>query len=325
MKGTKIILGIVMIVLGIALIVGILAATGFDFKELGNAKPVTREHKITDKFNKISIETDTADVVFVKSGGSEARIVCEEDERVEHTVLVEDGTLKITAHSERSWLDWIGFGMEDMKVTLYLPVVQYGSVTVKTSTGDVKIPKDLSAGRIQIRTNTGDVDCQASAVRSLAEEMDLIRIETDTGDIRINDVSASQLYLKTDTGLTQAEKADIEGYVEITTDTGRIELTDLNGGEMEMKSDTGKVALQNVIMTGHMGIKTSTGDVKFEGCDASEIVVQTSTGDVTGTLLTGKTFDTDTSTGKVRVPKTTGGDCRIRTSTGDIEIEISGH
>ena len=324
MKLSKIVLGIVMVVLGIALIAGILAAVGFDFKALGNAKPVTNEYKLKDKFSNISIETETADVVFVKSGESQTRIVCEEDEKVLHTVKVENGTLKITVQDNKSWFDWLGFSAEDMKLTLYLPAVQYESVNIRTHTGDVELPKDFTAGLLQIRTNTGDVDCQASAARSLAKEMDQLKIETDTGDIKMKDVSASQLYLATDTGRMEVEKAAIEGYVEIKTDTGRVELTDFTGGEMELKSDTGRVTLKNVILAGHMGIKTSTGDVKFEGCDASTIVVQTSTGDVTGTLLTGKTFDTETSTGKVSVPKTTGGECRIKTSTGDIEIEVPG-
>lgn len=60
----------------------------------------------------------------------------------------------------------------------------------------------------------------------------------------------------------------------------------------------------------------------FIGCDAAEIYVKTSTGDVTGSLLSGKSFVTDTSTGEVNVPASSGGKCEIKTSTGNIKISV---
>ena len=61
----------------------------------------------------------------------------------------------------------------------------------------------------------------------------------------------------------------------------------------------------------------------MEKSDAATLSIKTDTGDVTGTLLTEKTFDAKASTGDVDVPKTTaGGVCKIRTDTGDICINI---
>ena len=64
-------------------------------------------------------------------------------------------------------------------------------------------------------------------------------------------------------------------------------------------------------------------NLSFRDSIAIKYAVQT-TGDVTGTLLTEKTFSTDTSTGDVSVPNpSSGGKCEIKTSTGDITISIS--
>ena len=88
-------------------------------------------------------------------------------------------------------------------------------------------------------------------------------------------------------------------------------------------SVTGKVELKNVIATQSFNIHNGTGDVEFEGCDAGDIFVNVSTGDITGTLISGKSFITSTNTGRIDVPNNlTGGRCEIHTTTGDINIQI---
>ena len=52
--------------------------------------------------------------------------------------------------------------------------------------------------------------------------------------------------------------------------------------------------LRDVAVSGDMNISCTTGEVQLEDCDASAITIKTSTGDVSGTLLTPKTFITDT-------------------------------
>ncbi len=318
MKISKIVLGIVMIVLGIALIVGILAATGFDLSSLGTAEPVTNEYKIDKKFKNISIDVDTADVTFVHANEKAARVVCEEDKKVQHTAVVEGDMLKITVRNKKSWIDYLGFTTKDLKLTLYLPGTGYESIDVKTDTGAVVIPKEFTFGSAKIETDTGDVDFQASAAKAM-------EIETDTGLILLGGVSAGSLQIKSNTGDVSIQKAAVEGPVSADTDTGHIRLSDLTCMELKIDTDTGKVVLTKTIADGSMDIKTSTGDVLLENSDAAELTIKTSTGDVSGTLLTGKDFETETSTGKVSVPKTSGGKCKVKTSTGDIEIEVLGN
>ena len=88
-------------------------------------------------------------------------------------------------------------------------------------------------------------------------------------------------------------------------------------------SERGKILLNRVIASGSLTVRRSTGDVIFDRCDAASLSVTTDTGDVTGTLLTEKTFIPDSETGKIDVPKnTSGGICEITTDTGDIRLKI---
>ena len=60
----------------------------------------------------------------------------------------------------------------------------------------------------------------------------------------------------------------------------------------------------------------------FKDSDANTIDIEATTGNVTGNLLSDKTFDVKSNTGRVNVPETTGPICKIRTSTGDIVLTI---
>ena len=120
------------------------------------------------------------------------------------------------------------------------------------------------------------------------------------------------VYLPTDTLETICVKVS----------TGKLELADITCKNFTTTGSTGKVSLKNLIATEKMELRRSTGDVALDGCDGAEIIVKTGTGDITGTLLSQKTFTAQTDTGRISVPQsTTGGPCTLTTSTGNIEIE----
>ena len=149
-------------------------------------------------------------------------------------------------------------------------------------------------------------------------------IETDTGDINVDSVTAGQVNLTTTTGEITVNNVTTKNKIDIETDTGTVSLTNVSCADFVAGSDTGTITLKNVVATGSFSIESDTGDVRFENSDAAPISVKTSTGDVTGTLLSEKVFIAKTSTGRIRVPETTsGGKCEITTSTGDIKIDVT--
>ena len=87
---------------------------------------------------------------------------------------------------------------------------------------------------------------------------------------------------------------------------------------------SGSIEMNNLIASGSMSIERNTGGVSFDRCDAKSIKVHTSTGDVTGSLISDKSFFTKSSTGNVIVPQTVSEEiCEIKTSTGDIILTIA--
>ena len=308
-----------LLLIGCILFAGVMTTLKWDFMELATDKYETNTYEISEAFESISMNTDTADIVFAFSDDGKCRVESYEEEKAKHLVTVKDGTLTVELIDERTVYDFIGhigLNFGSSKITVYLPKAEYTSLLIDESTGDIEIPKDFNFNNVDISLSTGDVKFHASASET-------IKITTSTGDIRVENINAGTLDLSVSTGDVTVSGVTCEGDVTIGVSTGKVSLTDIKCKSLTSSGNTGDIFLNHVIATEKFSIERSTGDVRFDGSDAAEIFVETDTGDVTGTLLIDKVFMTQTDTGSIDVPKTmTGGKCEIHTDTGDIRISI---
>lgn len=305
-----------LILLGAILFTVAMSASGWDLNKLGTVTYTTNTYEPGGDFQNISIDVDTTEIELVPADDGTCKVVCFEDEKIKHSVSVQNGTLTIKTVDTRKWYEHISLSFGKPKLTVYLPQTEYGSLAVKTDTGDMTIPEALSFESLSIKGDTCDVNCFASARES-------VEIDLSTGAITLEGVTAGQMKLTTDTGRIRVRRAAVSEHIRIETDTGRVTLEDCSCNDLDAKSDTGSITLENVVASGKFEIESDTGDVALTNSDAAEISVQTDTGDVTGQLLSDKIFLTETDTGRVNVPKsTTGGKCEIKTSTGDIRVGV---
>ena len=298
----------VLLVVGGILFVVVMKNLNWDFNKLSTIKYETNVYEISESFDGISINTDTADVEFMVSSSEKCKVECYEEEKLNHLVTVKDNTLVIEMNNSRKWYDYIGINFDSPKITIYLSLTEYDSLLINSDTSDVKISNDFTFKDVDISLSTGDVDFCANVT-------DAIKIETSTGDISIEDITAGSLDLTVSTGEVEVSNVKCEGNILVGVSTGKTIIS---------KGSTGDIYLNNVTALELFSIERSTGDVKIENSDATEIFIKTDTGDVFGSLLTDKVFITQTDTGKVNVPKTiNGGRCEIITSTGNIRFSIN--
>ncbi len=307
-----------LIVLGGIIFVGVMTVLKWDFSKLSTHKYETNSHTVAESFSAISVNTDTADITFVPSGDSTCTVTCYEHKKELHSVTVADGTLKIELNDTRKWYEYIGINFRTPKITVQIPEGQYGALTVKSSTGDVKIPEDFKFESIDIVQTTGRVECCSSATN-------VVKLKTTTGGIRVKGLTAGSLEISVSTGEIKVESTTVTDDIKLKSSTGETEFENVTCKNIESNGSTGDISLENVVASGKLTVKRSTGDIELDGCDAAEIVLMTDTGDVEGSLLSEKVFIVRTDTGRIDVPKTiTGGRCEITTDTGDIEIRIKG-
>ena len=305
------------ILLGGVVFVGAMTKLDWDFIKLSTQNYETNSYVITEQFDDISIKASTADIEFLPSDDGEVKIVCYEQEKIKHSVTVSGGALVIEAVDTREWFDHIGINFGSAKISVYLPGGEYGKLTVKSSTSDLKVPENFSFEGIDTALSTGDVKISASATGT-------VKLKTTTGDICAEGISAGSLDISVSTGRVTATDIICSGDVRIEVSTGKSKLKNITCQNLFSDGDTGDITLEGVIASGKFDIERDTGDVNFERSDAAEIFVETDTGDVRGTLLSSKVFIAETDTGEKSVPSsTTGGRCEISTDTGDIVISIA--
>ena len=336
-RGAKIwiIAAILLILAGCMIFGGVMTVLKWDFKNLSTDKFETNKYEITEKFSSISVNTDTADIVFALSYTEQVSVVCYEQKNIKHSVSVNDGSLIINVTDTRKWYEHIGINFGKSKITVYLPQGEYSLLSVMTDTGDVEIPKELKFESINVSGSTGDVTNHASVSET-------VKIKTSTGKIEIDDISAASLDLSASTGKVTLSDVKCEGEIKTKVSTGKVFINDVSCKSVTSNGSTGDISLSNVKIDGRLSIERSTGDVRLEDTtaaefsietdtgdvdfivsDADEIYVETDTGHVKGTLLSEKVFITQSDTGNISVPESvTGGKCKIITDTGNIEISI---
>jgi len=305
-----------LVLIGGILFAGVMTALKWDFMALETVKYETNTYEISDAFENISVNTDTADITFVISDDGNCRVTCYEEAAAGHSVAVADGTLTVERINTRSVYDFIGLRFGSSKITVYLPKTEYKSLLIRGDTGDVEIPDDFSFETVEISLHTGDAALYASA-------SEIMKVKTSTGGIRVDNISVGALDLSVSTGKVTVLSVACEENITVGVSTGKVHLTDVSCKNVISSGNTGDILLDHVIAEEGISVERSTGDVMFDRSDAAEIFVKTDTGDVTGSLLTEKIFVTQTDTGNVDVPKTvSGGRCEIITDTGDIQLDI---
>lgn len=276
----------------------------------------TITYEINEEFNSISIESDTADIVFAPSDDGKCKVACYEHKSMKHSASTADGVLAINMVDTRKWYEHININTKSPKITIYLPKTEYSSLKIDESTGDIEIPNNFKFECIDIAVSTGDIKCSASTTEA-------IKISASTGDVCVEGILATSLDVSVSTGKVTVSDVTCVGDVTISVSTGKTYLTNVACQSIISSGSTGDISLKNALAVGKFSIERSTGDVTLESSDAGEIFIETDTGDVEGTLLSDKVFIINTDTGKKDVPNTiTGGRCEITTDTGDIKIKI---
>lgn len=334
MKKVLIIISVIFLILAALMLVATLSSVGWDFSKLSHPA-ITNTHEIDEDFNGISISVKTADVTFIATNESRARIVCNEAYRITNSVRVEHGVLKIETRDERRWYEMLSIIPVNFKITVFLPSGEWDALSIRTSTGDAEIPDGFSFTSIDIKQSTGNITLKSSATGHINLETSTgniavsnisaraLAVSASTGDVNVGGATADSLTLKASTGDITASNISVGGKITANSSTGKQVFTNIACKALESEADTGDTMLNSVIVEGRLSVERSTGDVKLDSSDAAEIFIETDTGDVKGTLLSDKIFITHTDTGDIDVPRTTsGGRCEITTDTGDIKISI---
>ena len=86
---------LILLVVGALIMVAAMFSMKFDFRRLGTRRTVTNTYTPAGDFEDILIGIDTAELTFLPSEDGKLKVICVEEEGMQHVVAVSDGTLSI--------------------------------------------------------------------------------------------------------------------------------------------------------------------------------------------------------------------------------------
>lgn len=262
-----------LLLIGCIIFVGVMINLNWDFTKLSTVKYETNNYEFNDEFKNIIIAIDTADIVFVPTDNTVTKIVCFEESNSTHSVKIQNGSLVIEQTDTRKWYEHIGINFSSPQITVYLPKREYENISIKTSTGDIKL-SGISADSIELGVSTGDISLTDSNVSN-----DL-KVKVTTGNAKISNVACKNIFSDGDTGDITLNWVIATDKFSVTRDTGDINLDSCDSAEMYLETDTGNIKgsllSEKIFIT-----KTNTGKINVPKSTSGGICkITTHTGDI---------------------------------------------
>lgn len=288
---TLLITALCLILVGSAIFLLVVCFTDGGFKEIFNGNGTETVKNVTDSFDSININTDTANITLLPSDDESCKVVSYDVKKIKYEVSVVDGALRIKATDERRWFERI-FSFCNATLEIYLTENAYSSLSIDEDTGNISVPNDFSFKNVDIDLSTGNTELCASVSNSVS-------INGSTGDVRVNNIGCGSLSVEVSTGDVYLENVECRGDINIGVSTGDIELKNVSFANLRTEGDTGDIYAKALNSSGNLSIKRSTGKVTIEDATViGDITTETDTGNTTLTSIDCK--------GDVRITVTTG-------------------
>lgn len=316
-KKVLIITSVAVIAIGMIISAFSLFSVNFDFSKLNTMNSVTKTYAVDENFRNIHIEGAECDIRLMPSNDDKCRVICNEEDKISHSVSVQNDTLTIKRTDNREWYEHIAvFYWGDIEIIVYLPKSEYEELYVKSTSGNIEIPEDFTFSKADIDNTSGE----ASFVSRVKSDLE---VKTVSGDIYVGETTAKNIDVQSTSGNITMSSAKLNGELKIKSISGDIKLSDIECQSITSNTTSGNNTFSSVIAKTNMKIESVSGDVELYQSDAETMNIKTTSGNIDGTLLTDKIFDIKTTSGNINVPPSgMGGKCEIKTTSGDIELSI---
>ncbi len=219
---------------------------------------------------RLDVQT-TGDVEVDLDGDPDAAVRVEGNMSRLDVSVTEDGVLKVRPLFTASNQFFAFRGASSQDVSLTIPARRWESVRVSTGSGDVDIAGALEAGRIDVLTSSGDVDCRVKSCEQA-------RFMTASGDVRLEG-NAVQVFGETASGDLSLEGP--MGQVDISTASGDVELSG-SVWKAHVRCMSGDILVESMTLPQEMDLSSKSGDVEARVPDNAPFRVNASS--VSGTV-----------------------------------------
>lgn len=295
-----------MLSLGILIAGAAFAMSGFRIEALGTGGGILYS-KTYDaspaEVTGIDIRDDNHKITLLPSPDTDIHITYSETDRSAYSIVQSGGKLTVRYQDLRRWYERIGFqfNLLSQELTLYLPAVFEGDVSVTTSNAAL----------------------QASAVEVLGD----LSLCTYNAPIEARDLSVSgDLTLSSGNGRVEVTRSAAGEKLTAQSSNAPLALRDLSAGVLYADTSNGEIRAEDV-RCDRVALATSNAAISLDRLDAKEIDCRTSNGGIRGAVA-GSVGDYEisatTSNGSNNLTDPPGrGERTLRASTSNADIDIT--
>lgn len=329
-----VILGLILLVAGLAVFVGGMTAGGWDFSILNTVRYTQKSYDAEGGVTSVHIEYSNAAISVEYSETAErvhidypVRLNERDEESAQIEITEKDGTLAVIEHVdwEKNLFQW-SLG-NSPAVRVVLPAGQNIALDLYTQNGSISLNADGEAlPSLDLHSNNGSIS--ASGALTVAENA---TFSTSNGAVEVSGVSAAgDLLLRTSNGSMRAENISADS-LEARSSNGSLRLADIAAADsLTAKTAHGSVELFGNVTAKMLTASTSAGDIAMRDgkVDAQEITMTTELGSIEaeGSAFAGAQSDytvlVSTGLGDSNISDSVGGNRKLTLSTnlGDIRI-----
>lgn len=329
-----VILGLILLVAGVAVFVGGMTAGGWDFSILNTVRYTQKSYDAEGAVTSVHIEYSDASIYVEYSETAErvhidypVRLNERDEESAQIEITEEGGTLAVIEHVdwEKNLFQW-SLG-NSPAVRVVLPAGQNIALDLCTQNGSVSLNADGEAlPSLDLHSNNGSIS--VSGTLTVAEDASF---QTDNGSVNVSGVAAAgDLTLRTSNGSVRAENISADS-LEARSSNGSLRLADIAAADsLTAKTAHGSVELFGNVTAKMLTASTSAGDIAMRGgmIDAQEIAMTTELGSIEaeGSAFAGAQSDytvlVSTGLGESNVSDSVGGNRKLTLSTGTGDIRV---
>lgn len=329
-----VILGLILLVAGVAVFVGGMTAGGWDFSILNTVRYTQKSYDAEGGVTSVHIEYSNAAISVEYSETAETvhidypvRLNERDEESAQIEITEEGGTLAVIEHVdwEKNLFQW-SLG-NSPAVRVVLPAGQNIALDLYTQNGSISLNADGEAlPSLDLHSNNGSIS--ASGALTVAEDA---TFSTSNGSVEVSGVSAAgDLTLRTSNGSVRAENISADS-LEARSSNGSLRLTDIAAADsLTAKTNNGAIELLGDITAKMLTVSTSAGDIAMHDgmIDAQEIAMTTELGSIEaeGSAFAGAQSDytvlVSTGMGSSNVSASSGGNRKLTLSTGMGDIRV---
>ncbi|MCL2704347.1 MAG: DUF4097 domain-containing protein [Defluviitaleaceae bacterium] len=216
----------------------------------------------------INIETSSANVRVVETGGGELRMTVNGRANYEPDLAASNSGDTISIRFDKDMRFSLINSYSNLELTVEIPRDYAGNLTVTTSSGRIEL-NDSGFNDVTLRASSGNIRIRDLSCQNL-------RLNTSSGRIEAESLTVTEGDIRSTSGNVILDKAN-GGSLNIRTSSGRINVGRADNADIRANASSGNVEIKYVNFDNDLNIGTSSGRINLYLPSNAEYVLDVTT------------------------------------------------